>query len=51
MLEDTLEGLRGTMKLNSLLRQSSIVNNAGTGGTEGAGKVHEMTEETWDFVM
>lgn len=28
-----------------------MVNNAGTGGTEGAGKVHEMKDETWDFVM
>ena len=28
-----------------------MVNNAGTGGTESAGKVHEMKDETWDFVM
>lgn len=28
-----------------------MVNNAGTGGTESAGMVHEMSEETWDFVM
>ena len=34
-----------------LLTGSSIANNAGTGGTEAAGKVHEMKEETWDFVM
>ena len=26
-------------------------NNAGTGGTESAGKIHEMDERTWDFVM
>ncbi|KAI4087483.1 MAG: hypothetical protein LQ339_008891 [Xanthoria mediterranea] len=32
-------------------RLDVIVNNAGTGGTESAGKVHEMTEDTWDFVM
>jgi len=28
-----------------------MVNNAGTGGTESAGVVHDMSEETWDFVM
>lgn len=28
-----------------------MVNNAGTGGTESAGAVHDMSEETWDFVM
>ncbi|MCJ1476863.1 hypothetical protein MMC13_005532 [Lambiella insularis] len=32
-------------------RLDIMVNNAGTGGTESAGKVHEMTDETWDFVM
>ena len=32
-------------------RQCRMVNNAGTGGTETAGKVHEMTEETYDFTM
>ena len=30
---------------------NSMINNAGTGGTESAGKVHEMSEDTWDFVM
>lgn len=29
----------------------SMVNNAGIGGTEHHGMVHEMTEETWDSVM
>ncbi|KAI4158341.1 MAG: hypothetical protein LQ342_007543 [Letrouitia transgressa] len=29
----------------------SIINNAGTGGTENAGKIHEMGEDTWDLVM
>ena len=28
-----------------------MVNNAGIGGTEHHGMVHEMTEETWDNVM
>ena len=28
-----------------------MVNNAGVGGTEHHGMVHEMTEETWDHVM
>ena len=28
-----------------------MVNNAGIGGTEHHGMVHEMTEETWDTVM
>ena len=28
-----------------------MINNAGTGGTESAGKVHEMTENIWDSVM
>ena len=28
-----------------------MANNAGTGGTEAAGRVHEMKEETWDFVI
>lgn len=28
-----------------------MVNNAGIGGTENHGMVHEMTEETWDSVM
>lgn len=28
-----------------------MVNNAGIGGTENHGMVHEMTEETWDNVM
>ncbi|KAL8747192.1 MAG: hypothetical protein Q9190_000899 [Brigantiaea leucoxantha] len=32
-------------------RLDVMINNAGTGGTESAGKVHEMTEEMWDFVM
>ncbi|KAL8668837.1 MAG: hypothetical protein Q9168_006551, partial [Polycauliona sp. 1 TL-2023] len=32
-------------------RLDVIVNNAGTGGTETAGKIHEMTDENWDFVM
>ncbi|MCJ1282469.1 hypothetical protein MMC26_001792 [Xylographa opegraphella] len=32
-------------------RLDIMVNNAGTGGTESAGKVHEMKDETWDFVM
>lgn len=31
--------------------QFSMVNNADTGGTESAGTVHDMSEETWDFVM
>lgn len=29
----------------------SMVNNAGIGGTEHHGLVHEMTEDTWDNVM
>ena len=29
----------------------SMCNNAGTGGPEFAGKVHEMSEKTWDFTM
>ena len=28
-----------------------MVNNAGIGGTEHHGMIHEMTEETWDNVM
>ena len=28
-----------------------MVNNAGIGGTENHGMVHEMTEDTWDSVM
>ena len=28
-----------------------MINNAGTGGTETAGKIHEMDERTWDDVM
>lgn len=28
-----------------------MVNNAGVGGTENHGMVHEMTERTWDHVM
>ncbi|KAL8791247.1 MAG: hypothetical protein Q9213_000204 [Squamulea squamosa] len=32
-------------------RLDVLVNNAGTGGTETAGKIHEMTEQTWDFTM
>ncbi|KAL8727251.1 MAG: hypothetical protein Q9166_006170 [cf. Caloplaca sp. 2 TL-2023] len=32
-------------------RLDVMMNNAGTGGTESAGKVHEMSDETWDFVM
>ena len=28
-----------------------MVNNAGIGGTENHGMVHEMTEDTWDTVM
>lgn len=28
-----------------------MINNAGTGGTESAGKIHDMAEETWDFTM
>lgn len=32
-------------------RGYSMVNNAGVGGTENHGMVHEMTEETWDSVM
>ncbi|KAL8792662.1 MAG: hypothetical protein Q9195_004722 [Heterodermia aff. obscurata] len=32
-------------------RLDVMINNAGTGGTESAGKVHEMSEDTWDFVM
>lgn len=34
-----------------LTRKHRMVNNAGTGGTESAGKIHEMSEETWDFTM
>ena len=33
------------------LTWSRMVNNAGIGGTEHHGMVHEMTEETWDTVM
>ncbi|KAI9792880.1 MAG: putative secondary metabolism biosynthetic enzyme [Piccolia ochrophora] len=32
-------------------RLDVMINNAGTGGTESAGKVHEMSDESWDFVM
>ncbi|KAL6714045.1 hypothetical protein ACLMJK_008539 [Lecanora helva] len=32
-------------------RLDVMINNAGTGGTETAGKIHEMKEETWDFTM
>ncbi|KAI4167970.1 MAG: hypothetical protein LQ343_006764 [Gyalolechia ehrenbergii] len=32
-------------------RLDVMINNAGTGGTESAGKVHEMSEDTWDFAM
>ncbi|CAF9937101.1 hypothetical protein IMSHALPRED_011023 [Imshaugia aleurites] len=32
-------------------RLDIMVNNAGIGGTENHGMVHEMTEETWDNVM
>lgn len=32
-------------------RLDVMCNNAGTGGTESAGKVHEMSEDTWDFTM
>ncbi|KAL9130808.1 MAG: hypothetical protein Q9217_001111 [Psora testacea] len=32
-------------------RLDVIANNAGIGGTENHGQVHEMTEETWDKVM
>lgn len=28
-----------------------MINNAGTGGTEIAGKIHEMDEEMWDATM
>ena len=28
-----------------------MANNAGVGGRETAGAVHEMKEETWDFTM
>lgn len=28
-----------------------MVNNAGVGGSENQGSVHEMTEESWDNVM
>lgn len=28
-----------------------MINNAGTGGTETVGKVHEMSEDNWDFIM
>ena len=33
------------------LSAKRMINNAGTGGIETAGKVHEMSEDTWDFVM
>ncbi len=33
------------------MERGRMVNNAGTGGTESAGKIHEMDEGTWDFVM
>ena len=29
----------------------SMINNAGVGGLDTAGKIHEMTEKTWDFTM
>ncbi|KAI9698832.1 MAG: hypothetical protein M1820_007339 [Bogoriella megaspora] len=32
-------------------RVDVMVNNAGTGGTESAGKIHEMPEDVWDFTM
>ncbi|KAL8709774.1 MAG: hypothetical protein Q9220_005560 [cf. Caloplaca sp. 1 TL-2023] len=32
-------------------RLDVMINNAGTGGTETAGKIHEMTEKSWDFTM
>ena len=28
-----------------------MVNNAGVGGLDKAGKIHEMTEGTWDFTL
>jgi len=34
-----------------MTERGRMVNNAGTGGTEAAGKIHEMDEGTWDFVM
>lgn len=33
------------------LQYHSMVNNAGIGGTENHGPVHEMAEEVWDTVM
>jgi len=42
-------GSRLTLALR--VTQHSMVNNAGTGGTESAGAVHDMSEDTWDFVM
>ena len=30
---------------------NSMINNAGTGGLDTAGKIHEMTEKTWDNTM
>lgn len=38
-------------QLKIVLQGYSMINNAGIGGTENHGMVHEMTEETWDDVM
>jgi len=37
--------------MHLLNRLSSMINNAGIGGTENDGMVHEMTEDSWDNVM
>ena len=36
---------------NRAFQEYSMVNNAGIGGTENHGMVHEMSEQTWDNVM
>ena len=42
----------GEMKsTDSGIRINRMINNAGTGGIETSGRIHEMKEETWDFVM
>ena len=41
----------GALYADSRTPSTRMCNNAGTGGTESAGKVHEMSEKTWDFTM
>lgn len=34
-----------------VLGGNRLVNNVGIIGKEGQGRMHEMNEETWDFIM